>query len=243
MNVIIGSVNSEIGSTIASSLAQDPKNSVITTARSDRRYSISNTIEIDNIDLTMQAHCNKVAAIIDNQFISYFSYIHAAGDFWNHKRLIDTEYNEIVDMMNSHWLSFVQISKALIPLMMKKGGGRFITFSCNSVGYCYPDMLPFTSSKAALECSVKIISNEYMRHNISALAISLPTILTDRVKQEKPNGDHANYLTIDEVSSFVVNDVLPANPHCTGTILKIVKYSPTFYNDGYYERNPIASKQ
>jgi len=46
-------------------------------------------------------------------------------------------------------------------------------------------MAAFTSAKAACECLIKCIANEYSQYGIIANAIALSTILTPKVKKSK----------------------------------------------------------
>jgi NAD(P)-dependent dehydrogenase (short-subunit alcohol dehydrogenase family) len=122
--------------------------------------------------------------------------------------------------------------------MMKNRAGRLIAFSCNSVGYSYPDMSPFTAAKAAVEAFIKCYSNEYAPQGISSTAIALPTMKTDEILAEKPDGDHENYIAPEELSGFIVRNVLSQPAIATGNVMRLINPSPTFYGLGYFERNP-----
>ena len=103
---------------------------------------------------------------VRSRFSERFALVHCAGDFWRHKPLVHTQLTEISSMVNSHYVTLANTTQILLPMMIKAGGGAIVAFSCNSVGYSYPDMSPFTASKAAVEAFMKCMANEYSQYEI-----------------------------------------------------------------------------
>jgi NAD(P)-dependent dehydrogenase (short-subunit alcohol dehydrogenase family) len=141
-------------------------------------------------------------------------------------------------MMESHYLSLMGVARFLTPILLKKGGGRLLAMSCNSVAYNYPDLSPFTAPKAAIESFIKSYANEYAEFSISATAVALPTMRTPKVLDDKTDGDHENYIDPEEFASIVLDQLLPQSPYLTGNTVRLVKYSRTFYHSSYFDRNP-----
>jgi NAD(P)-dependent dehydrogenase (short-subunit alcohol dehydrogenase family) len=193
---------------------------------------------LSGIDLTVEASLEGLAKAVSEEFSEPFSVIHCVGNFWVHRPLVETSFSEIVAMVNSHVVTLFGAARYLTPLMIKSGGGRIVAFSCNSVVYSYPDMSPFTASKAALESFIRCHANEYAEFGITSCALALPTIRTAAVLDEKPTGDHKNYITPDELANTIVSDVLAQSHIISGNVIKLFKHSPTFYNSSYYQRNP-----
>jgi NADP-dependent 3-hydroxy acid dehydrogenase YdfG len=198
--------------------------------------------KISGIDFTNENHLELLKSHTEEFFSETFDVVHFAGDFWRHKPLICTDFSEICSMVNSHFLSLCGVAKAVTPLMMRYEGGRLVAFSCNSVAYNYPDMSPFTSAKAAIETFVKCYANEKAPYGIAATAIALPTMKTAEILIEKPDGDHENYIKPAELSSFILEHVLTQPAIATGNVMHLVSPSPTFYGQGYFERNPRQEK-
>jgi NAD(P)-dependent dehydrogenase (short-subunit alcohol dehydrogenase family) len=198
---------------------------------------------LHGLDLTVEADLLRLRAAVQDFFDEPFSVIHSVGDFWTHKPLVETAFSEIRRMCESHYLTLAGVAYSLIPVMIKNGGGHLVAFSCNSVSYSYPDMAPFTSAKAAVESFVKCMANEYSEQGIAMTALALPTIKTDKVVIEKPHGDHANYLTSDDLAKAIINNILPLPVTINGNIVKLFKYSPSFYSSSYFERNPRRAGQ
>ena len=158
-----------------------------------------------------------------NNLSGYIYLIHCAGDFWYHKSIINTDIEETKNMIQSHYLSLFNVIKTMIPIMMRAGGGKILTFSCNSVSYLYPEMAAFTSAKAAIECLVKCTANENSKYSIVANCLALSTTLTEKVKLSKDQKYHSDYITINELVD-VIKETLNLSPLINGNILKVLKY-------------------
>ena len=241
-NLLITGATSALASSLIRVAAQKKRYRVLAVSRSDQPLQYSDGFQdfkkLSGIDFTEEKHLEYLAECAQKIFKERFDVVHFAGGFWRHKPLICTEFGEIQSMISSHYISLCGVAKATTPLMMKYGGGRLVAFSCNSVGYSYPDMSPFTAAKAAVESFIRCYANEQAPHGISATAIALPTMKTDEILIEKPNGDHENYIEPDKLSIFVLDHVLTQPPIATGNIMRLVGASPTFYGMGYFERNP-----
>lgn len=197
---------------------------------------------LDGIDLAESSSLQKLEAVVSETFDGPFAVIHSVGDFWVHRPLIDTPFAETVRMVTSQVLTLFGMATYLTPLMIRNGGGRVVAFSCNSVSYSYPDMSPFTASKAAVESFVKCYANENSEFGISACALALPTIRTPTVVREKPAGDHVNYITPEQLADHIFGHVLAESAQVNGNVVKLFKHSPTFYHSSYYDRNPRKLK-
>lgn len=193
---------------------------------------------LQGIDLIDEGALRRLRDAARSFFTEPFSVVHSVGDFWQHKALIDTPFSEMRSMIESHYLTLCGAASALIPVLSEKGGGRLVAFSCNSVSYNYPDMAPFTAAKAAVESFIRILAHEHAEFGIAATALALPTIRTPKVIVLKPDGDHPNYLSPEELALMILDDVLCLPQTVNGNVVKVYKYSPTFYHTGYYERNP-----
>ncbi|MEQ1546118.1 SDR family oxidoreductase [Methyloglobulus sp.] len=240
-NILITSATSDLGANLYKLALCDENFNILSTSRSPKEFEYNGsakTLHLGNIDLTNETDLKNLAEAAENFFQGQFSVIHFAGDFWVHKPLIKTSFSEIQRMMDSHYLTLCGVAHAITPVMIKKGGGRLIGFSCNSVGYNYPDLSPFTSAKAAVESFLKCYSNEYAAYNIASTAIALPTMKTEKVLSQKQQGDIINYIEPDELSKIILENVLLQSNHITGNIIRLIKHSDTFYNQGYFQRNP-----
>jgi len=197
---------------------------------------------LHDINLMEEKDLLKLRKTTQDFFNTPFSVVHSVGEFWYHKPLIETEFSEIRSMYESHYLTFAGAAYALVPVLIQKGGGRIVAFSCNSVLYNYPDMSPFTSAKAAIESFVKCLANEYAEQRVASTALALPTILTKKVLEGKVLKNQENYVSPEELADIVLNNVLCLPHTVSGNVQKIFKYNRTFYHSGYFNRNPRGQK-
>ena len=235
--VIMGA-NSEIGKSLADYLIKC-SHEVLLISRSKKSSNKNDDIWLDGIDLTCETDLYKMRNFIKERFVSPFTLIHSVGDFWAHKSITNTSFDEAISQINSHYVTLYGVVKALVPIMQNVGGGKIIAFSCNSVRYNYPDMAAFTSAKAAVECLIKCVANEQSKYNITANAIALPSIKTKSVIATKPEEFHKNYPTLDELTECIEKTVENISPLVNGNVINLFKYSESFYHRGYYERNII----
>jgi len=240
--ILIAGANSELASALIARTINNSKYKLLLVSQSQQNMCQDNVQaairRIDDVNLTDEVDQQRLSKEVSDFFDGPFSVINFAGNFWLHKSLIRTEFTEICDLISSHYLTLCGVAKAVTSAMIAKGGGRLVALSCNSVSYNYPDMAPFTCAKAAVECFVKCYSNEYSMYNISAAALALPTMRTSRVIKEKPEGDHENYISPEELSEILLEQILTQGQYITGNIIRLFKYSRTFYHQGYYQRNP-----
>lgn len=237
-NYVIIGANSEIGTALTKHL-QECGHKVLLVSRSARKRSEHEATWIDNIDLTNEKDLLCLREFIESKFRSPFTVIHSVGDFWSHKSILGTTFAEVVSQINSHYVTLFGVMKSLVPVMKTVGGGKIVAFSCNSVKYNYPDMAAFTSAKAAVECLIKCVANEQSKHNIICNAFALPSIKTNSVIETKPAEFHENYPTLHELTECIEKTIENLSPLTNGNVISLFKYSDSFYNKGYYQRNII----
>jgi NAD(P)-dependent dehydrogenase (short-subunit alcohol dehydrogenase family) len=239
-NVVLLGAGSEIGAAIIDRLLAEDGSRVLAVSRRQISSSdcSSSLMRLSGIDLTQQSSLERLTEAVEKEFDTPFTIIHSVGDFWVHRPLIGTPFEEIARMIASHLTTLFGVARFLTPKLIANGGGRLLAFSCNSVAYNYPDMSPFTASKAAIESFIRCYGNEHSQFGIIATALALPTIRTEAVLREKPNGDHDNYITSEELAEFIVSEILPMSALANGNVVKVFKHSPSFYNTSYYDRNP-----
>lgn len=235
---VITGANSEIGQALSKHLISKG-HEVLLVSRSLRPLEYYKENWLDGIDMTKESDLLIMRSFIKSHFHLPFTLIHSVGDFWKHKSIINTSFDEVLSQIHSHYITLFGAIKAVVPVMKDVGGGKIIAFSCNSVKYNYPDMAAFTSSKAAVECLIKCIANEQSKFNIFANAFALPSIKTNSVIDTKPEKFHKNYPTLEELTHCIEQTVENLSPLVTGNCMSLFKYSDSFYHNGYYERNII----
>jgi NAD(P)-dependent dehydrogenase (short-subunit alcohol dehydrogenase family) len=242
-NYLITGATSGIGKALVNKLSEEKKgdNKIFLLSRSIDE-SLEKMVTDDHLayypatDLTTLHKLPNIIDAIDVFFPGQFVLIHCAGDFWEHLPFLEVSAETAANMMNSHYGTLYSVLQAVIPLFLKKGGGKIVTFSCNATSQNLPNMLPFTAAKAAVEASIKCIAHEFAAQNIVANAIGLSSLQTEKVRKSKPYGDYDHYINLSDICDTVLEVANFSNGLANGNIINCYEYSTSFYNKGYFER-------
>ncbi len=241
--VVLLGANSDIGSVVASRVI-DAGYPALLVSRSRAAGEVTGDPQIaDGVDLLTPQGQTRLREAVDEFLGSArpgqhdVAMIHCIGDFWRHRELHELTPETVRDTMLSHYSTLAESVVSLLPLLLRARASRIVAFSCNSVTYSYPHLAPFTAAKAAIETFMRCLANEYSEHGLATSTVALPTVLTPKVMEAKPGGDHANYVTPEDVADVVLREV-DSSPLVTGNVVRMIKYSETFYGKSYLERNP-----
>lgn len=241
-NYLITGATSALGKALAFSIKDrydsDCKLFLISRSHSEELESLvdSNVVYYSGIDLLDIKSDDKIICDINSFFEGTFTLIHSAGDFWLHLPFLSVSTDEARNMMDSHYGTLYNVLQNFLPLMIKKGGGKVLAFSCNATSYHFPNMLPFTAAKAAIDATIKCIAHEYANRNIVANSIALSSLKTTHNKDSKPFGDYEHYLDLKELSDTVIEIAELSNNLANGNVISCYKYSDSYYNEGYFQR-------
>ena len=242
-NIILTGVSSHLGQALLKEITTKYNYKIITTSRSldDLTFNIDSSrhLHLNGIDLTKGTCLSKLKKAASSFLKDKFDIIHSVGNFWYHVPFSDYPIEQAKVMMESHYLTLYGVCYEMLPLLIENGGGHIIAFSCNSVRYNYPNMAAFTSAKAAVETLIKCLANEYSKYNIVANVMALASLQTDTVKKSKPYGDFDNFMSLKKVAKTVLEINNEEVNYLNGNVINLFKYSDSFYNVGYLERNRL----
>ena len=238
MNYLVTGANGPLGQAIAKFLLANGHKVLVTSrATSDRYDGLGVSVQhLAGIDLLDVAGLERLKSACGSFFTGPFHIINCTGHYEGQEDYHKTTVDESFKIFASNYLAVQNTATTLIPLQIERGGGHFIAFSCNSVLYNYPQMAPFTASKAALESLTKSLANEYFGMGLVTTAFRLATLHTEHELQVKPYGDHKNWLQLDEVAQFLsAYTAQPIGLH-SGNVMNLFHYSDTFFSKSYFER-------
>lgn len=201
-----------------------------------KELTSSSVIYLSGVDLLKLKPGDSASLQIDDFFNTQFSLIHSAGNFWDHLPFLNVATDEAREMMDSHYGTLYAVLQSVLPLMIKKGGGSILAYSCNAVNYNLPNMLPFNAAKAAVEATIKCIAHEYSKQNIVANVLALSSLQTEAVKKSKPHGDYEHFLPLNEICATTLDILNLNNNLVNASVINCYKYSDSYYNEGYFER-------
>jgi len=239
-NYLITGATSSSGKALTKKIAENSENKLILVSRSyDEsldKLSNNNIKYFSGIDLLKFKESKQILSEIDTFFSEEFALIHLAGNFWEHYPFLSVDLDFAIKMMNSHYGTLYTVCQETIPIMAKKGGGRIITYSCNATDYNFPNMLPFTAAKAAVEATIKCIAHEHSKDKIVANAIAISSLKTEANKKSKPYGDYEHYLSLEELALTTLEIINLKHSIVNGSVIKCFEYSESYYNEGYFTR-------
>lgn len=93
------------------------------------------------------------------------------------------------NQFNVNFFGTVNINKAVIPYMRKKGSGRIVNISSVAAVAHIPFQTYYSASKAALESYTNALANEVRPFGISVTAVAPGDICTDFTKSRKKSYD------------------------------------------------------
>ncbi len=235
-NILITGGNGPLGRDITKCLSKN-HNVIITTRKKEIEEVNEGVKVLHEIDLLTASGLEKLHEQVNGLFKDKFSVINCTGYYGaGQEPFLDPSLEEDYRVFDSNFKTVYNTSKTLLPLMIERGGGHFITFSCNSVGYNYPWMIPFTAAKTAVEALSKGLANEFSKDGIFSNCIQLATILTEHEIERKPYGDHKNWLKTTEVARYIEEVINYDHPYFNGNVIKLFKYSESYYNQSYFDR-------
>ena len=238
MNYLVTGANGPLGRAIANHLLELGHNVFVTSRVESEHYTRSgpSVLHVAHIDLLDKSALGRLKDHCVSFFKGAFHIINCTGHYKGQEEYHKTDVEETFRIFASNYIAVQNTASTLIPLQIDRGGGHFIAFSCNSVLYNYPHMAPFTASKAALESLVKSLANEYFGKGLVTTAFRLATLHTDHEIRVKPNGDHKNWLQLNEVAEFLSTyTAQPIGLH-SGNVMNLFHYSDTFFRKSYFER-------
>jgi NAD(P)-dependent dehydrogenase (short-subunit alcohol dehydrogenase family) len=134
---------------------------------------VSSAPDWQRIDETVQNRFGGADIVVNNAGIGSERMIDDLDiDLWRKTLAINLE---------AHFLS----AKQFVPQMRKKGWGRFVNISSNSIGLAIPGMSHYMASKMGVIGFVRGLANDVADSGITVNAI-LPAITNTRLTQDMP---------------------------------------------------------
>lgn len=238
-NYLITGANSYLGREFVRFLSKSHNNNLLITSRTFfdfGNFESKNIKYFFDVDLLTEEGLEKITKEADVFFKGKFNLINCTGYYNGQEPFVDTTIHEAKKIFDSNFTTVYNIVSYLMPVMIKKGGGHIVAFSCNSVRFNYPEMAPFTAAKTALESLVRSLANELFKHGIYSNSFELATLSTEHELKVKPYGDHVHWLKVEEVVGYIEQFITNPIQIQNGNSILLYHYSDSFFNKSYYER-------
>jgi NAD(P)-dependent dehydrogenase (short-subunit alcohol dehydrogenase family) len=238
-DILITGVSSALGGVLAEELSRIEGARIIGSMRRGRgskdRFA-SNVELVDHCDLTDPKECNRLAGLVSERFKGPIGFIHSVGGFTEHASFLDFAAGDAASMVAEHLNSLQNMLYSLLPIMIERGGGSCIAFSCGSVRHGYPWMASYTASKSAIESLVFSLANEFGGQGIRLNALALSTLKTDKERMAKPHGDFEHFTPPNDIAPIVRFLLSHDSYLINGNSLRVYQYSNQFFSSGYFQR-------
>ena len=132
-----------------------------------------------------------------------------AGGFTMGQLIQETKDRDWDFMMNLNVRSVFNCCRAVIPVMLEKGGGKIINISARAAREGKAKMGPYCASKAAVITLTETLSAENREKEINVNCILPGTIDTPRNREDMPDADHGKWVppqALADVIQFLASD-------------------------------------
>jgi NAD(P)-dependent dehydrogenase (short-subunit alcohol dehydrogenase family) len=112
-------------------------------------------------------------------------------------------------------------SRAALPYLHQRGGGRIINVGAAAASHAGPGMGPYAAAKAGVAKLTESLAQELKDHNIGVNAI-LPSIIdTPANRADMPNADFSRWVTPAAVAEVIIFLASDSSRAVTGALLPV----------------------
>ena len=150
------------------------------------------------------AAASVVAAVV-SRFGRLDVLVHTVGGFAGGMPAAQTDDRTLDEMLDVNLRSFFHISRAAIPVMRGRGGGRIIGVGSKAALEPGPGIAAYSASKAALVALVRAIAAEEREHGINANVVLPATMDTRANRAANPGADFSRWVPPAHVARVIVS--------------------------------------
>jgi len=163
---------------------------------------------------------NTVSQVIDN-FGRIDVLANIAGGFTMGPMLHETSDEDWNFMMDLNTRSVFHACRAVIPQMLKQGGGRIISVSARAAKEGKGKMAPYCISKAGVITLTESLAAEHKYNKINVNCILPGTIDTPQNRAEMPDADHSKWVAPEALADVILFLASDASRAVTGTAIPV----------------------
>lgn len=164
-------------------------------------------------DVSSDDGMQAAATRIEQAFPQVDVVVHVAGGFEMGEPVHALSRAAWDRMMNLNAWSFVALSKAFVPGMLRRGSGKVIAVSARSAQSGLATMAAYCASKSALQRLVESLSQEVRARGVNVNSVA-PTIMdTPANRQSMPDADRSAWVSTDvaaQAIAFLASDAAAA---------------------------------
>jgi gluconate 5-dehydrogenase len=140
-----------------------------------------NRIEIFIADVSEPASIETLVAQVNEAFGGIDILVNCAG-MNRRKPILDVTLDDYEKIMNVHLRGTFFLSKAVAPIMMKRGGGKIINIGSATIHAGVSDVSVYGAAKAGMDALTRTMAVEWAEHNIQVNTLAPGFIMTELTK-------------------------------------------------------------
>jgi len=188
---IVSGIGPGMGRDISLLFAEHGADLVLGARRTEKSEEVAEEVralgrraEVVRLDITDAASCENAVAAATQQLGGLDILVNNAFQDGNRKGFMDAPLEEWRQTMDVNFWGTLQMTRAAVPAMVERGGGRVVMVNTMSAHRIEPTYGAYAASKGALETATKTLATELGVHGI------------------RVNGIHPGYIWGDSVAWY-----------------------------------------
>lgn len=237
LSFVVTGATGQLGQAVVKELLLTERATVLAVGRGTlRRLSGSKEESLEGgIDLTVSDGAELLASHAAS-LPGRVSVINCIGFFPQYRRFLELSHSDVDKVFRTNFLAVYFTALSLVPILVQRGGGHFVTFSTLSSIDAYPLMAAFNTAKAAVEHLSRHLAHEFGGNEVQANTFALATLKTAEEIRLKPHGDHDHWIDPTEIARLVRQFVTGEFRLMNGNVMQCYHYSSGFYTTSYFDR-------
>jgi len=175
----------------------------------------------ENVDVTNTEAVLGLSEEIFSSFGKVDVLVNTVGAFSMDSGVHDFDRKTFQRMMGLNVYSFLNLSKAFVPQMIKKGYGKVISIGAKASLKGSAKMGAYAASKAALLRLNESLASELKSKNIQVNCILPGTLDTPQNRMNMPNADYSKWVSPDEVADVILFLASPNSDAVSGAAIPV----------------------
>lgn len=163
----------------------------------------NNNLLLIALDLTKRDSCAEGISKVVQRFGKIDIIANIAGGFEMGAPLHETSDETWDFLFNLNTRSILNTSAAVIPVMLKQGGGKVINIAAGAANSGRAKMGPYIASKSAVLRLTESMALELREKNINVNSILPGTIDTQRNRDDMPNADFSKWVKPSDIAKVI----------------------------------------
>ena len=226
--VVITGAAGNLGRATAKAFAKEGARLALFDREAQRLKSCTDELSIDAdrvasmvVDLFAQASVDQAVQDTLRTFSKIDVLANIAGGFTMGSPLHETTDRDWDLMMDLNLRSIMHTCRAVVPQLLRQGGGRIINVAARAAREGKAKMGPYCASKAAVITLTETLAAEHKFDNINANCILPGTIDTPENRQDMPDADHGKWVAPAALADVITFLAADASRAITGAAIPV----------------------